>query len=451
MRGQGRAIRRRRTRTAARVLAALSLGLSNLYAREGASPAGAALLLPKILSAALAPAVGLAGVLGALLGLVTRAPAATIGGALGALAAARHVRQVIAPHRGFEAAFGSGWQHWIPPARRAAMLQRRWQPWLPGSPEPRWERDVPYHTVPGPGQGEGRRLLCDLWLPGEGVRSSGLVVVHMHGSAWHVGDKDMGTRLHFRHLAAQGHAVMDIAYRLCPEVGILGMVSDVLHAITWIKAHAPQYGIDPERVVLGGGSAGGQLALLVGYAAGHPALTPAELSDADISVRGVYAYYGAVDMCAVREHAARVLLDKPQRSTQVAILTAGFLLGDVVKGLDWRTFSAATMVGNPMGGTPEEVPEMYALASPLTHVRPGCPPTLLLQGEHDTVMPPRAARALHRALVAAGVPAVCVFLPETSHGFDLILPRVSPSAQAALYDLERFLALVAQPEAGVKA
>ena len=61
-------------------------------------------------------------------------------------------------------------------------------------------------------------------------------------------------------------------------------------------------------------------------------------------------------------------------------------------------------------------------------------------------MPPHAARALHRALVAAGVPAACVLLPETSHGFDLILPRVSPAAQAALYDLERFLALMAQPD-----
>ncbi len=303
-----------------------------------------------------------------------------------------------------------------------------------------------YHSAPATEGSDATQLLCDVWQPPEGVAPSGLVVVYMHGSAWHVGDKDLGTRPFFRHLAAQGHVVMDIAYRLCPEADIVDMVSDVKHAIAWVKANAYAYVVDPERVVLGGGSAGGHLSLLAGYTPGHPALTPDDLRDTDTSVRAVFAHYGAVDMCAVLRHAGRVLPDRPLRSPQVVVSPAAARLGDAVKGIDWRAFSAATMVGDPMGGTPEEVPDMYELASPITHVRPDCPPTLLLQGEHDIVMPSQAARSLHRALVESGVPSVYVSFPETNHGFDLILPRVSPSAQAATYDLDRFLALMAQTD-----
>ena len=62
-----------------------------------------------------------------------------------------------------------------------------------------------------------RRLLCDLWQPPRGVASSGLALVFLHGGAWYMLDKDFFTRPFFRHLAAQGHVVMDVAYRMYPE------------------------------------------------------------------------------------------------------------------------------------------------------------------------------------------------------------------------------------------
>jgi acetyl esterase/lipase len=95
-----------------------------------------------------------------------------------------------------------------------------------------------------------------------------------------------------------------------------------------------------------------------------------------------------------------------------------------------------------LGGHPDEVPQAYDLASPITHVHPGCPPTLLIQGEDDLITPVTATRAIHAKLVAAGVPAINLVYPWTTHGFDLMLPRISPTAQSALYDVERFLALL---------
>ena len=94
-----------------------------------------------------------------------------------------------------------------------------------------------------------------------------------------------------------------------------------------------------------------------------------------------------------------------------------------------------------LGGTPEEIPEIYVLGSPITHVGSHCPPTLLLQGADDIGIV-TGARHLHSALHKAGVTSIYVEYPDTEHGFDLVCPQISPVAQAATYDLERFLALV---------
>jgi acetyl esterase/lipase len=103
------------------------------------------------------------------------------------------------------------------------------------------------------------------------------------------------------------------------------------------------------------------------------------------------------------------------------------------------------LVRNLLGVEPgESATAMYDLASPIHHVNPGCPPTLIFQGTHDAVVPLEAARRLHRALEAAGVPVVYVEYIWTEHAFDLMYPPLAnPAAKAALYDLERFLVSVA--------
>ena len=75
-------------------------------------------------------------------------------------------------------------------------------------------------------------------------------------------DKDFGTRSFFRRLASQGHVIMDVAYRLFPETDFMGMVHDAKYAIAWMKANAAVYGVNPDNIVIGGGSAGAHIALL---------------------------------------------------------------------------------------------------------------------------------------------------------------------------------------------
>jgi dipeptidyl aminopeptidase/acylaminoacyl peptidase len=96
-----------------------------------------------------------------------------------------------------------------------------------------------------------------------------------------------------------------------------------------------------------------------------------------------------------------------------------------------------------VGGCPDDCPERYALFSPIDYVSDQSPPTLLLQGVGDFFGFAPAVRRLHHALCRAGAQSVLVEFPNTDHAFDLVLPQISPSAQAATQDVERFLALMA--------
>jgi acetyl esterase/lipase len=95
-----------------------------------------------------------------------------------------------------------------------------------------------------------------------------------------------------------------------------------------------------------------------------------------------------------------------------------------------------------LGGKPEEIAETYRLLSPLSHVGPHCPPTLLLHGSDDVFALTPGVRRLHQDLCSVGARSVLVEFPHTDHAFDLVLPAMSPVAQAATYDVERFLALL---------
>ena len=386
---------------------------------------GAFLWIFHILTGALSPFLVLLGALGAGLGWIYHAPVAVIAGLLGAGISLFYIVRVTDPQPGFELAFGKNWQHKITPAQESRLLRRRWNLGLPRTKEPCWERDLPFWTIPG----TERKLLCDLWQPPDGIAPTGLAFIYLHGSCWYLFDKDSATRPLFRQLASQGHVIMDVAYRLCPEVDIYGMIGDVKRAVAWMKANAGRYHVRPERIVLGGGSAGAHLGLLAAYTPHHSRLTPVDVQGRDLSVRAVVSYYGPTDLRACYQH-----LDQ-KRMIGLPKVEIGLSEGK-------KHYSDVGRLDTLLGGHLHEIPEVYELASPVTHVQPESPPTLLIQGEPDFIAPMAATNELHRTLLECGVLAVNIVYPVTNHAFDLIVPQISPPAQAALYYLERFLALM---------
>jgi acetyl esterase/lipase len=413
----------------ATTLSGLSLLMSLLLVmKQPRFPLSFWVWFPKLIASALSPYWAILGAVGALIGWAYQAFWTIPIGLLGAGIMIWYVWRSTRDHKGLEDAFGAGWKDQIPPEAAKQMLKRRWWFYLKmnSSPEPIWERDVPFWTVPG----SDRQLLCDLWRP-RGGEVSGLAFVYIHGGAWYFMEKDMFTRPFFRHLVSQGHTVMDVSYRLCPEVDIYGMIGDVKRAVAWMKDNADHYGVDPEKIVIGGGSAGGHLAQLAGYTPEHPELTPEDLIGTDLSVRGIISYYGFTDLLPLYEYTN---LQKMEGQPPVPIGT---------KLEPSEVFRYMGRMDILLGGWPQEAPYMYQLASPITHVNPESPPTLLIQGEQDTYCPVDATRAHYKKLVEAGVPAVNLVYPWTNHAFDLFLPSLSPPAQSALYDVDRFLALLA--------
>jgi acetyl esterase/lipase len=395
----------------------------------------------KLAGGALTPILGLISGLGAAVGLARRDWKMAGAGAMGMALAAQFLQDIPSSEEGFDAAFGPGWEERIPASLRSRLSPRRWSLLAKAPAQAIWRRDLVY----GQNSRNGAELLADLWAPPPGVAPTGLAVINVHGGGWRVGDKDLGTRSFFRRLAAQGHTILDIAYSLWPQGDIPAMIAEIKEAVLWMKAHSQEYGLNPERIVLMGGSAGGHLALLAAYTAEHPSLPPLS-REGDASVRGVVAFYPPTDFLALQDPVLgqatgpeSAWSSGPLDSMSEALLALIFNLhgDDIDSDLSFRDFIPAIL-----GGTPDENLETYRLLSPIGHVCPHCPPTLLLQGTDDIFDLTPDVRRLHHELLAAGATSVLVEFPHTEHAFDLVLPRISPTAQAAIYDVERFLALL---------
>ncbi|WP_225635566.1 alpha/beta hydrolase [Streptomyces solaniscabiei] len=216
-------------------------------------------------------------------------------------------------------------------------------------------RAVPYAVHDG-----SRPLELDVWLPEEVPDGPPPVVVFVHGGAWRTGLRDdLGPRFRtwrpgpFARLARAGFAVVCPDYRLSGEAVFPAPLDDLGAALAWLRTRAADLGVDAERVVAWGESAGGHLAALL-------ALT------ADPALRGCVVWYGATDLTAA-----------PPGTPEAALL------------------------GAPAADAPGRARE----ASPVARVTPDAPPFLILHGDGDTVIPVTQGQALASALEAAGAEA----------------------------------------------
>ncbi len=423
---------------------ALALGIM-LLVHAPAGLWGGVIWLPKLWASAWAPLIALFGALGALLGFVQADYAAGAAGLLGAALAIRHTMIVTKPHGGFVAAFGADWELRIPSELRSRLIWKRYRPIQPRLTPVPGERNVNL----------GNSLLCDIWQPPATVKRTGLALIYLHGGLWQAVDKDFLTQPLFRRLAHQGHIIMDVAYSLTPQANMTCMLRDVQRALLWMKEHASQYKVNPERVVLMGVSGGAHLALMAAYAPDHPAFHAAPAGK--MRVRGVISMFGITDMAAFHEEYGRTNPRQPAYSSQITddlrprVHDKTWMDRFLTRSRAFPAYRHANMPGGAllliylMGGTLNEIPDVYRLASPIAHVGPHCPPTLQVFDEDDFVVDASHGQRLHQALCAAGVRSVYVEFPETVHGFDQyfgVSRRVAPAAQAATYDIERFLAMM---------
>ena len=274
-------------------------------------------------------------------------------------------------------------------ARPAPLVARELFTGVP-SPAVRVEDHV-FATV------DGQELRLDLYRPAEDHPSLPGVIV-IHGGSWQSGSRKDFPALN-RYLAARGHVVAAVSYRFSPRFQYPAARDDVVAAIAFLKRNAPRLGLDARRLVLVGRSAGGQLALVVAYAAHDPA------------IKGVVSYYGPA--------ALRWGYANPAKRS---IIDSSGLLDDY------------------LGGPPETHGSQYQAASPLSHIGHRTPPTLLINGLRDEHVSRVHGEFLSDRLLRARVPHLFLQLPWATHGCDYLFSGLC--GQITTYAVERFLAAV---------
>jgi acetyl esterase/lipase len=248
----------------------------------------------------------------------------------------------------------------------------------------------------------------DVFSP-EGLKDRPVVFL-VHGGAWMIGDKDFFGlyRNVGKALARHGVVTVMVNYRLSPAVRHPAHVEHLARAFAWTRRHIKEYGGNPDRIVLVGHSAGGHLVALLATDDRYLKARGLHLDDADrAAIRGVVGVSGVYHVPAtdelVRMATAMLqgmgqpgpakLMPTPAHSTRMAG--------------NWMAVAVTTMRRSGMPFDPFDLvfgrdPRERLAASPITYVRPGLPPFLLLHASSDLPTLPEQAREFAQALEKAG-------------------------------------------------
>ncbi len=233
-------------------------------------------------------------------------------------------------------------------------------------------------------------LKLDLVLP---AATGAPLVVFVHGGGWRSGSREEFAPVAVR-LARRGYASALVSYRLSTVARYPAAVHDVKAAVTWLRTHAQRYGLDPHRIALAGGSAGGQLASLAGMTAGVQAI---------VNVDGLSDFTSPE---ALRHE------DDPAKNPSAA--------------------------GQWFGGRYAEKAALWHEASPINNVSKTTPPILFIGSSEKRFSVGRSAMV--DKLGALGVPSRVVELPDSPHSFWRFEPWVAPTVDAISVFLDTHLA-----------
>lgn len=275
-------------------------------------------------------------------------------------------------------------------------LQWKFGLWLPPSPRPRIVKSISI----GHG-GVGRVVLeGDTWRPSGSVKPNRVGLIYVDIGGWEMRAPDIAVRRTFRYLVGRGHNLLRFRPRVWWQASPGDMVADVFQAILWMKEHAESMNVDPDKIVLIGESAGAHLSLMSAYTAHQDIFCPGAFATDDRTVAGVVAFYPPVDVHRTFEH--------------------------------WGNWNQAGLIF----GRSDDV---YRRLSPTRYLGDHCPPTLVLHGMHDSVVPLTTSIELVDELQALDVPAGLVRFPYAEHIYDMAAPSINPATRVGLYYIERFI------------
>ena len=257
------------------------------------------------------------------------------------------------------------------------------------------------------GQGGGRDLHAEIAYPAD--KPGALpAVIYIHGGGWSGGSHKQGP---IQDIARAGFFAASIEYRLSGEAKWPAQIQDCKLAVRWLRANAAKYHVNPNRIGVWGDSAGGHLVACLGTMAdvkdyegdgGWPGVSSA--------VQAVVDYYGPTD------------LTRPDIYSDFAIKVSTALFGCAYK----------------------DNPAIWKSGSPFFYVKAGDPPTLIVQGDSDAIVPMAQSTIFDDALTKAGVPHQLIIVKNANHGFaplpgKTITPTSADIGNATLAFLDKYL------------
>lgn len=233
------------------------------------------------------------------------------------------------------------------------------------------------------------RHKLDLYVP-EKTDGSLPLIIWVHGGGWQNGSKDGCPPLRNGY-AGRGYAVASINYRLSQHAPFPAQIEDCKAAIRWLRAHAREYHLDPNRFGVWGSSAGGHLVALLGTSGDVKAFDVGANLDQSSRVQAVCDYYGPTDFLA-------------------PVNTPG------------ATAAESKLLGGPV----MEKPDLASRANPIMFVSRNNPPFLIVHGDKDPTVPINQSQLLFDALKRAGVSVHFHTVKGAGHGRGFGGPEIEP-------------------------
>jgi acetyl esterase/lipase len=242
--------------------------------------------------------------------------------------------------------------------------------------------DIPYASF-----SEAEKL--DIYLPDSGDGPFP-VLLQIHGGGFEIGDKRDIHVLPFLKAIKWGFAVVSINYRLSGEAIFPAAVQDVKAAVRWIRANQAQYHLDGNRIAACGGSAGANLAAMLGVTGNLKEFDDPKLDNMEYSahVQAVVDWFGPIDFLTMDDQAAQ----------------NGFGLTD-----HSEPFSPESKY---LGAPIRKIPEKVKSANPVTYIHPGMPPFFIQHGSDDYLVPVQQSINFAQAIMDR--------FPETPVQFEII-------------------------------
>ena len=226
-------------------------------------------------------------------------------------------------------------------------------------------------------------VMGDLYQP-VGAKAAPAILL-IHGGGWTGSDGRWQMVPIAKQLVKRGYVVFNVTYRLAPRWLYPAPVDDLREAVKWMRSHAAEQGIDPERVAVFGYSAGGHLAALTGF----------------------------------------------NQELKLRAIVAGGTPSDLY------LFPGGDLVPQFLGGTRQEIPQRFREASPVNHITSSSPPVFIYHGGADKLVPPEHAWAFSAALAKHHVEHELFWLPHRDHIPAFLLP--GRSVVGAMNFLDRHL------------